>query len=56
MKLKNNIEVNLIWIPAHTGIKFNELVDKLAKQVAKTGIEVSCSLHWENFEVLALAA
>ncbi|MCR4755977.1 MAG: ribonuclease H family protein [Lachnospiraceae bacterium] len=34
MEAKENLEIELIKVPAHTGVIYNEMVDKLAKEAA----------------------
>ena len=45
----NDINVKLIWIPAHMNITHNEKVDALAKDAAKNGTSLQVKLHFSNF-------
>ena len=47
---KKNQQVKLTWIPAHEGIEENEMVDTLAKEATKQGIQVYMKLNYSEFE------
>ena len=51
----NNISISIIKVPAHQDIENNELVDKLAKQAAKTAVNWSDNNYhpWDSLETPA---
>lgn len=46
---QQNLDISLVWIPSHLNIKYNEIVDNLAKEAINNGTNIICFLPPSDF-------
>lgn len=49
---KNGKKVELFWVPAHVGIRYNEMVDLAAKDNIKSGIDTQMLIPKDDFKAM----
>lgn len=48
MRIKRNLKIKIHWIPAHKGIFYNKVVDKLAKEATKIGSPIDLQIPYTD--------